>query len=73
MSVGSAEAVHGRIVLVALVALGVVVTVVASVARTDLQIVLYSAMYVGGVCTFWLGYWFVRARSEDRRRELLER
>jgi len=73
MSVESPEAIHGRIVLLALVALGVVVTIVATLARTDLQIVLYSAVYVGGVCTFWLGYWLVSSRSEHRRRELLER
>jgi len=67
------EAIHVGIVCVALLALVVVVALAATYARDELDIVLYSSVYVAGICTFWLGYWFLKTRSEGRRERLLER
>ena len=66
------ETLHSGLAAVAVVVLGVVVALTAVFAGHELQIVLYSAVYVGGVAAFWLGYWFLRNRAGDRRRELLE-
>ena len=71
MTLGDEE-LHAGIVGVGVVALLVVVAVTALFARDELQIVLYSAVYVAGVCAFWLGYWFLKTKSADRRERLLE-
>lgn len=72
MTAEPAERLHRSIVLLGVAGLVAVIAVVALFARTDLEIVLYSSLYVGGVCAFWLGYWYVRSRTEARRHELLD-
>jgi len=72
VSDASDEAIHTAIVAVAALALVAVIGVSWFFARSGIRIVLYSSIYVAGVCAFWLGYWALKSRSEARRRELLE-
>lgn len=67
MSLSPDEALHGKLVAVALVGVVAVITLTALFAREELQIVLYSAVYVVGVCAFWLSYLYLTQRSSSRR------
>lgn len=71
MSHESSERIHRSIVLAGAVGLAIVIAIVATFARNDLEIVLYSSLYVGSVIAFWLGYWLLQSRTERRRKELL--
>ncbi|MFB6078890.1 MAG: hypothetical protein ABEJ80_07935 [Halarchaeum sp.] len=69
----SDEGVHGALVVVALVGLAVVVALTAMFAGSALRMVALSAVYVGGVCAFWLGYWALSRGEATRRERLLDR
>ncbi|MFB6165479.1 MAG: hypothetical protein ABEJ31_10010 [Haloarculaceae archaeon] len=66
----SDEGVHGAIVVTALVVLVAVLVATAVFASNAIRMVALSAVYVVGVCGFWLGYW-VLSRTADQRREQL--
>ncbi|MFB6129633.1 MAG: hypothetical protein ABEJ28_02300 [Salinigranum sp.] len=70
MNVERDEAIHGGIVVVAVAALAVVVAVAATFAGNELQMVLYSSVYVAGICAFWLGYWVLKGRVSGGRGRL---